>query len=89
MVDEIKEESDYIVEKESAETVIKNVVENIIVVHEERAADIPESNAQSQQGKAITAVSFIKYLNAISFYQTSSDIYFVCIYSFAVNPCGN
>ena len=68
---------------------MEKVVENIIVVHEEKATDIQESNTQSQQGKAITAISFIKCLNNISFCYLPNQIrhlFRCCIYSVAVNP---
>ena len=51
LIDEIKEESDHIVYNESSEADIEKLVENIIVVHEERAADVPESDVQNQYGE--------------------------------------
>ena len=51
LIDEIKEESDHIVYNESSEADIEKLVENIIVVHEERAADVPESDVQNQHGE--------------------------------------
>jgi len=63
-VDEIKEESDYIVEKESDDIEMEKVVENIIVVHEEKATDIQESNAQSQQEGKLDDINFLPEFTA-------------------------